>query len=172
MKKVIFLIVLSICVLNAYTQQLNSPDGNFQLNFSLSNAGEPVYQLSYKGKEVIKPSKLGLKLKNPPSFTLDFTLKNKEVSSFNETWKPVWGEVSQISNHYNELLVTLEQTKQNRYMKIRFRLFNDGLGFRYEFDRQPELSYFQVLDECTEFALTGDHKAFWIPGDYDTNEYY
>ena len=172
MKKVIFLIVLSISVLNAYTQQLNSPDGNFQLNFSLSNAGEPVYQLSYKGKEVIKPSRLGLKLKNPPSFTLDFTLKNKEVSSFNETWKPVWGEVSQISNHYNELLVTLEQTKQNRYMKIRFRLFNDGLGFRYEFDRQPELSYFQVLDECTEFALTGDHKAFWIPGDYDTNEYY
>ena len=172
MKKVIFLIMLSISVLNAYTQQLNSPDGNFQLNFSLSNAGEPVYQLSYKGKEVIKPSKLGLKLKNPPSFTLDFTLKNKEVSSFNETWKPVWGEVSQISNHYNELLVTLEQTKQNRYMKIRFRLFNDGLGFRYEFDRQPELSYFQVLDECTEFALTGDHKAFWIPGDYDTNEYY
>ncbi|NCB84753.1 MAG: glycoside hydrolase family 97 protein [Bacteroidia bacterium] len=172
MKKVIFLIVLSISVLNAYAQQLNSPDGNFQLNFSLSNAGEPVYQLSYKGKEVIKPSRLGLKLKNTTWLTSGFTLKENKLSSVNETWKPVWGEVSQISNHYNEMLVTLEQTIQNRFMKIRFRLFNDGLGFRYEFDRQPELSYFQVQDECTEFALTGDHKTFWIPGDYDTNEYF
>ena len=172
MKKLIFIFMLFIATLSGYAQMLMSPDGNLTMNFSLSSAGEPLYQLSYKGKEVIKPSKLGLKLKDTTWLTSGFTLKDNKLSSFNETWKPVWGEVSQISNHYNEMLVTLEQTTQKRFMKIRFRLFNDGLGFRYEFDRQPELSYFQVLDECTEFALTGDHKAYWIPGDYDTNEYF
>ncbi|MBP1665107.1 MAG: hypothetical protein H6Q19_2247 [Bacteroidetes bacterium] len=172
MKKLIFIFALFAATLSGYAQILTSPDGNLTMSFSLSSAGEPLYQLSYKGKDVIMPSKLGLKLKDTTWLTSGFTIKDNKLSSFNETWKPVWGEVSQISNHYNEMLVTLEQTIQKRFMKIRFRLFNDGLGFRYEFDRQPELSYFQVLDECTEFALTGDHKAFWIPGDYDTNEYF
>jgi len=172
MKKLIFFTVFVLTTIWGYSQQLTSPNGNFQLNFSLNTVGEPVYQLSYKGKAVILPSKLGFILKNSTPLTSGFILQDKKISSFDETWKPVWGEVSQIRNQYNELLVTLEQSKQNRYMKIRFRLFDDGLGFRYEFDRQPELSYFQVSDECTEFALSGDHKAFWIPGDYDTNEYF
>ena len=172
MKKTLLAAILLLTAYFAYSQQLSSPDGNFLLNFSLNASGEPVYQLSYKGKEVIKPSKLGLIVKNLPSFISGFSLKDKQFSSFDETWKPVWGEVSQIRNHYNEVLITLEQANLKRFMKIRFRLFDDGLAFRYEFDKQPELGYFQVTDERTEFALTGDHKTFWIPGDYDTNEYF
>jgi len=172
MKKSVFLLSFLICGMVAFAQQLSSPDQNFKLNFSLNASGEPVYQLSYKGKEVIKPSKMGIVAKNVPSLTNGFEVKDVQLASKDETWKPVWGEVSQIRNNYNEMLVVLHQPKEDRIMNIRFRMFNDGLGFRYEFDKQPNLNYFQVADERTEFALTGNHKAFWIPGDYDTNEYF
>lgn len=152
-------------------ESITSPNGNLHLDFTVNAQGEPVYQLFYKGKAVVKTSKLGLELKDDPGLMSNFTLTGTETSTFDETWKPVWGEVAQIRNHYNELAVTLEQKAQNRNMIIRFRLYNDGLGFRYEFPLQRNLNYFIVKEEHTQFAMTGDHLAFWIPGDYDTQEY-
>ncbi|MBQ4055545.1 MAG: glycoside hydrolase family 97 protein, partial [Bacteroidaceae bacterium] len=174
-------------------QKLTSPDGNLEMNFSLDGKGAPMYELSYKGKTVIKPSKLGLELKKEDAnkhtdfewkevkdaSTLDiktnlydgFKIEKTEITSFDETWKPVWGEEKEIRNHYNQLAVTLAQPKNNRYIIIEFRLFNDGLGFRYDFPQQPNLNYFIIKEERSQFAMTGDHKAFWIPGDYDTQEY-
>ena len=133
--------------------------------------GEPVYELSYKGKEVIKPSKLGLELKNDPGLINGFTLADIKTSAFDETWEPVWGEVKSIRNHYNEMAVTLNQKAQDRNLIICFRLYNDGLGFRYEFPQQKNLNYFVIKEEHSQFAMAGDHTAFWIPGDYDTQEY-
>lgn len=180
-------------VLMVNAQKLTSPDGNFIMNFSLNQEGAPVYELTYKNKAVIKPSTLGLELKKEDAnkkTTFDwkertdkdqldaktnlmtgFTIKDTETSTFDETWKPVWGEESEIRNHYNELAVTLEQPENDRYIIIRFRLFNDGLGFRYEFPQQKNLNYFVIKEEHSQFAMAGDHTAFWIPGDYDTQEY-
>jgi hypothetical protein len=174
----------------ATSQELNSPDKNFTLNFSLLNDGSPSYSLTYKNRTVIKPSKLGLELKSnrvtfvapdinekkqtsDPSTSLynNFEIKAVNHSAFDETWTPVWGEVKMIRNHYNEMEVTLDQKGTNRRMIIRFRLFDDGLGFRYEFPEQKNLIYFVIKEEKTQFAMTGDHTAFWIPGDYDTQEY-
>ena len=155
----------------AMAESITSPDGQLRLNFSVNPQGEPVYELSYKGKAVIKPSKLGLELKNDPGLMNGFTLAGTETSMFDETWEPVWGEVKQIRNHYNEMAVTLNQKAQDRNIIIRFRLFDDGLGFRYEFPLQKNLNYFVIKEERTQFAMAGDHKAFWIPGDYDTQEY-
>ena len=155
----------------AMAESITSPDGQLRLNFSVNPQGEPVYELSYKGKAVIKPSKLGLELKNDPGLMNGFTLDGTETSTFDETWEPVWGEVKQIRNHYNEMAVTLNQKVQDRNIIIRFRLFDDGLGFRYEFPLQKNLNYFVIKEERTQFAMAGDHKAFWIPGDYDTQEY-
>lgn len=155
----------------AMAESITSPDGQLRLNFSVNPQGEPVYELSYKGKAVIKPSKLGLELKNDPGLMNGFTLAGTEISTFDETWEPVWGEVKQIRNHYNEMAVTLNQKAQDRNIIIRFRLFDDGLGFRYEFPLQKNLNYFVIKEERTQFAMAGDHKAFWIPGDYDTQEY-
>jgi len=173
MKKVILtacLWLITFAVGNA--QQLKSPDGNQILQFSLQTDGTPTYTLTYKGKPVIKTSKLGLELKNDKKSLLNgFTIANTATSTFDETWKPVWGEENQIRNHYNELAVTLNQTETNRQMIIRFRLFNEGLGFRYEFPQQSNLVYFVIKEERTQFAMAGDHTAFWIPGDYDTQEY-
>ena len=152
-------------------ESITSPNGQLQLNFSVNAQGEPVYELSYKGKAVINPSKLGLELKNDPGLMNGFTLADTKTSAFDETWKPVWGEVKQIRNHYNEMVVTLNQKAQDRNMIIRFRLFDDGLGFRYEFPLSKNLNYFVIKEEHTQFAMTGDHTAFWIPGDYDTQEY-
>ena len=152
-------------------ESITSPNGQLQLNFSVNSQGEPVYELFYKGKAVIKPSKLGLELKNAPGLMNGFTLADTQTSTFDETWEPVWGEVKQIRNHYNEMAVTLDQKAQDRNIIIRFRLFDDGLGFRYEFPLQKNLNYFVIKEERTQFAMTGDHKAFWIPGDYDTQEY-
>ncbi len=171
MKKLIAVIIMLSTLQLSRSETLQSPDKNFTMNFTLSDKGEPYYSLSYKNIETIKPSKLGFQLKKTTSLLNGFVLKTSTASSFDQTWKPVWGEVKEIRNNYNELLVELFHTETSRTMKIRFRLFNDGLGFRYEFDKQPNLGYFQVQDECTEFALSGNHKAFWIPGDYDTNEY-
>ncbi|ADY34774.1 Glycoside hydrolase 97 [Phocaeicola salanitronis DSM 18170] len=177
----------------ASAQKLTSPDGNLVMNFSLNEQGAPVYDLTYKDKAVIKPSTLGLELKREdPEKKTDFEwtemkdkagvdkranlmtgfkIKDTRTSTFDETWRPVWGEESEIRNHYNELEVTLDQPMNNRYIVIRFRLFNDGLGFRYEFPQQQNLNYFVIKEEHSQFAMAGDHTAYWIPGDYDTQEY-
>lgn len=152
-------------------ESILSPNGNLRLDFEVNTLGEPVYELFYKGKVVIKPSKLGLELVNDPGLMDGFTIKDVATSTFDEVWCPVWGEVAQIRNHYNELVATLNQKEQNRFIVIRFRLYDDGLGFRYEFPLQKALNYFTVKEEHTQFAMTGDHIAFWIPGDYDTQEY-
>ena len=163
-----FLFVLQI--LSA--QKLQSPNQKLQMEFSLQSDGTPIYSLTYKGKVVIKPSKLGFQLKNDAKSLLnDFTILDTKTSRFDETWKPVWGEVNSIRNHYNELAVTLNQNVTDRQMIIRFRLFDDGLGFRYEFPQQKNLVYFTIKEERTQFAMNGDHTAYWIPGDYDTQEY-
>ena len=193
-KKHLTIALLSACIGTlAHAQQLTSPNGNLVMNFSLNQAGAPVYDLFYKNKPVIKPSTLGLELKKEDAnkktdfewterkdkgqldaktnLMTGFTITDTQTSTFDETWKPVWGEESEIRNHYNELAVTLNQPENNRYIIIRFRLFNDGLGFRYEFPQQKELNYFVIKEEHTQFAMTGDHTAYWIPGDYDTQEY-
>lgn len=180
-----------LVTLNA--QELKSPDGNLILNFSLQGKGVPTYSLTYKGKDVIKPSKLGLELTDNRKVNSDFndftvnqslnavedkislmngfTETNVVTTSFDETWKPVWGETKEIRNQYNEMAVSLDQTSTDRHIIIRFRLFNDGMGFRYEFPEQKNLTYFVIKEERSQFAMAGDHKAFWIPGDYDTQEY-
>ncbi len=155
----------------AFAQNLTSPNGNFALNFSVSDKGEPVYELEYKGKDVIKPSKLGIELKKGESLMNGFEIKDIDNSTFDETWKPVWGEEAEIRSHYNEMAVTLNQASAERDIIIRFRLFNDGLGFRYEFPLQKNLNYFVIKEEHSQFAMAGDHNAFWIPGDFDTQEY-
>ena len=155
-----------------HAQQVTSPDKNVVLTFKLSANGEPTYELAYKKKPVIKTSKLGIDTKDVAPMLSGFTIDKTENATFDETWAPVWGEEKSIRNNYNELLVTLSQKAQKgRYIRIRFRVFNDGLGFRYEFPEQPELNYFVIKEEKTQFALAGDHKAFWLPGDYDTQEY-
>ena len=191
--KVLIWIALLGCSTISYAQQLLSPDGNLEMNFRLDEKGAPVYDLSYKQKEVIKPSHLGLELKKEDADAavdfefkqrkdvdaLDkktnlydgFRIKDTRTSSFNETWQPVWGEEKEIRNNYNELAVTLEQPSNDRSIVVRFRLFNDGLGFRYEFPQQKELNYFVIKEEKSQFAMAGDHKTFWLPGDYDTQEY-
>ncbi|MBU7569927.1 MAG: glycoside hydrolase family 97 protein [Flavobacterium sp.] len=163
-------LLMACCVINA--QQITSPDQNLELKFGLSSKGEPTYELTYKKKAIIKTSKLGFELKNGTSFLDGFQIDKTEKNTFDETWSPVLGEQKNIRNHYNELLVTLSQKAANgRFIKIRFRLFNDGLGFRYEFPEQKNLNHFVIKEEKTQFALAGDHKAFWLPGDYDTQEY-
>jgi len=172
-KSILFslLLLVSFCI-TPHSETLFSPNKNFYLEFQLTQAGEPEYSLFYKEKSVILPSKMGFELKNIPSFLNGFQIQKVETNNFDETWEPVWGEVRKIRNHYNEMLITLEQPAQQRTMKIRFRLFDDGLGFRYEFDKQQNLSYFQIIEEFTQFALPGDHKTFWISDDFDTNEYF
>ena len=193
MKRTLLSAALICIALGAMAQKVTSPDGKMELSFSLDN-GRPTYTFSVDGKTVVAPSHLGYQLKKEngekstdfdwkPSrttdkeasrkadFFSDFTLEKFENNSFDETWKPVWGEESSIRNHYNELLVQLKQTKNNRFLNIRFRLFDDGLGFRYEFPDQKNLTYFVVAEELTEFAMTGNHTAWWVAGDYDTQEY-
>jgi hypothetical protein len=155
----------------ARAEDIKSPNNNLTLSFSLQAGGVPTYSLSYKGRPVIKPSHLGLELKGAPSLTSGFTVASEQKTTFDQSWQPVWGEVKNIRNHYNELTVTLTQAATKRTMLVHFRVFNDGLGFRYDFPKQPELAYFVVKEEKTQFALAGDHKAFWLPGDYDTQEY-
>ena len=179
MRKVKVLLAVLLTPLMALAQTVTSPDGNVVLNFSLDN-GRPTYKLDYKGKAVVKPSHLGLELaKNKhASKGMDetdlmdgFTIAKTDTSSFDETWKPVWGETATIRNNYKELAVTLNQPATKRNILIRFRVYNDGMGLRYEFPQQNELNYFVIKEEHTQFAMAGDHKAWWIPGDYDTQEY-
>ena len=194
MKKILILIssILTLGALSA--QELKSPNGEFVMKFALTAKGEPSYNLVYKDTEVVKSSKLGLELKRnidgaPASFDDfapqadasfndkltslydGFSVVDTKASANDDTWQPVWGETKNIRNHYNELLVTLDQKATDRKMSIRFRLFDDGLGFRYEFPDQKNLIYFVIKEEKTQFAMHGDHKAWWLPGDYDTQEY-
>ena len=170
MRKIILLMSL-LAIHWAVAQQQTSPDGNVVLSFSLKADGTPTYKMTYKGKPVINESTLGFTLKKDEPLTNHFKVVSDSKSTFKETWKPVWGEEKEILNHYNELLVQLKQDKTNRLMNIRFRVYNEGVGFRYEFPTQKELTYFVIAEENTQFAMTGDHTAWWIPGDYDTQEY-
>ncbi|MCQ2258562.1 MAG: glycoside hydrolase family 97 protein [Bacteroidaceae bacterium] len=193
MKKTFLFVFLSIVTICANAQKLVSPNGQMEMNFSIDAEGKPTYDLSFKGKTVVGQSHLGFQLKeeNPDKATdfdyktraeretiaqkadmlTGFSIANTKSSSFDETWSPVWGEESSIRNNYNELEVTLNQKKNDRTMILRFRLFDDGLGFRYEFPSQKNLVYFIVKEEKTEFRMTGDHTAWWVAGDYDTQEY-
>lgn len=168
--KRLLLILAGLLVLRplAAEEVLTSPGHLLTLTFDVAD-GVPRYALSYKGRAVVLPSRLGFELKNAPSLLDGFTLRSAERSSFDETWEPVWGETATIRNHYNELAVTLEQ--QGRVLIVRFRLYDDGLGLRYEFPEQPRLRHFTLREERTEFAMTGDHTAFWIPGNYYTQEF-
>ena len=193
MRTLICAFILSLLSLGTHAQQLTSPDGRLTLNFSIDGEGRPTYELLYQGKTVIGQSHLGYQLKeeNPDKATdfeyktfaekasiqqkadlqTGFSVVGTQSSTFDETWAPVWGEESSIRNHYNELEVTLHQQKNDRTMLLRFRLFNDGLGFRYEFPSQPNLVYFIIKEEKTQFKMSGDHLAWWVAGDYDTQEY-
>jgi glucan 1,4-alpha-glucosidase len=170
---VVFSLLFSLLFsLDASAQEVTSPSGKLSLTFRLTEAGEPTYILSFAGRPVLLPSRLGVALKDAPALTGGFAVVNSETTEKDETWTPVWGEVKTIRNRYRELALTLQQTAgEKRSVVVRFRLFDDGLGFRYEFPAQERLKYFVVADEKTEFNLAGDHRAFWIPGDYDTNEY-
>ena len=152
-------------------EQMTSPNGEVKLMFALTEKGEPMYELFYKDKRVLNPSMLGIELLDAPNLLDGFTLSKVDTCSVDETWQPVWGEEKEIRNNYNELAVTLNQAAEKRDMVIRFRVFDDGVGFRYEFPLSDSLNYFTIKEERTQFAMTGDHKAFWIPGDYDTQEY-
>lgn len=172
MKKILLCAILALLSAHLCAQTIHSPNGNLSLTFALTGSGEPTYSLSFGNKVVLKPSKLGLELKNAPAFTNGFTIVRTDSAVINETWEPVWGELKTIRNHYREFVITLQQINiDNRQFIVHFRLFDDGLGFRYEFPKQNSLAYFVITNEMTEFNLSGDHKAFWIPGDYDTNEY-
>lgn len=193
MKKIILALTLVCFALTGRSQELASPNGQLKLQFSIDAQGRPTYALQYKGLDVVRPSHLGIELKQEdPNKAQDFEFKTRadasklaqkadlmtgfkavrhETTSADETWKPVWGEESEIRNHYNELMVELQQPMNDRMMRIRFRLFDDGLGFRYEFPEQPNLTYFVIKEERTQFAMAGDHTAWWLPGDYDTQEY-
>ena len=168
--KRLLLILAGLLVLRppAAEEGLTSPGHLLTLTFGVAD-GVPRYALTYKDRAVVLPSRLGFELKNAPSLLDGFTLRSAERSSFDETWEPVWGETATIRNHYNELAVTLEQ--QGRVLIVRFRLYDDGLGLRYEFPEQPRLRHFTLREEQTEFAMTGDHTAFWIPGNYYTQEF-
>lgn len=193
MKKMLLSLSMMLMALTVGAQKLKSPNGQMEMNFALDANGRPTYDLSFKGRAVVKTSKLGIELKREdPNKATDFEFKNfgdaskldqkadlmtgfhvtdTKTSTVDETWRPVWGEESSIRNNYNELAVTLQQDKNERYIVLRFRLFNDGLGFRYEFPEQKNLTYFVIKEEHTEFAMAGDHMAWWLPGDYDTQEY-
>lgn len=156
------------------TEVLTSPDGRLQLSFDLTADGTPTYKMDYNNKPVIATSRLGLELKNQKSLLDGFKMERVSRSSFDETWQPVWGEQSSIRNHYNEMAVCLSQPDDNGHLReiiVRFRLYDDGVGFRYEWPAQDNFTYFTIKEERTEFAMTGDHTAYWIPGDYDTQEY-
>lgn len=166
-------IVFSLTIISCGTMEseISSPDGKLAISFLILD-GQPAYTLTASGKTVIDTSRLGFELKDAPALKRNFEITDTKLASFGEVWKPLWGEKSSINNEYNELLVELEESSElNRRLLIRFRLFNDGLGFRYEFPEQSNLSDFIIMDELTEFKLTGDHTCWWIPGDHDSYEY-
>ena len=179
-RKDIRLLAMALLPMGAAAQTVTSPNGNVVVTFSLSPKGQPTYEMQYKGKAVCKPSHLGLELakdkhaskgKQETDLMDGFEETNHRTSTFDETWKPVWGETATIRNHYNEMAVDLRQPATKRNITIRFRVYDYGMGLRYEFPQQQELNYFVIKEEHTQFAMAGDHTAYWIPGDYDTQEY-
>ena len=160
-----------IMAMTANAIEQKSPNGNIVLNVELNAKGTPEYQVTYKGHPVIKPSTLGIELAEENSLMDQFRINKTSTSTFDDTWQPVWGETRDIRNHYNELFLKMEKPSNGRFMNLRFRVFDDGVAFRYEFPQQQYLNYFVVKAEHTQFAMTGDHTAWWIPGDYDTQEY-
>ena len=171
MKKLLLGISLLFATLVVNAEEVTSPSGQLKLEFSLNEKGVPTYRITYKGIAVVNPSTLGIELNEENSLMDSFRINNSTTSTFDETWEPVWGENSHIRNHYNELFVELEKPSNGRFMNLRFRVYDDGVGFRYEFPQQQYLPYFIVKEEHTQFAMAGDHTAWWIPGDYDTQEY-
>ncbi|MBN2214834.1 MAG: glycoside hydrolase family 97 protein [Bacteroidales bacterium] len=171
MNKTITVWIFLFAALQVKAQNLVSPNGNFSLSFEIDEQGTARYSLTYKNQPVIKPGKLGIDLANETDLTRNFVLTGQDFTTFDETWQPVWGEYKEIRNNYKEAAYTLKQEKTERIMILRFRLFDDGLGFRYEFPEQANLTHFVIQEERTQFAMTGDHKTFWIPGDFDTQEY-
>ena len=179
MKQIRFILALLVMPMMAWAGSIKSPNGNIELNFSVDNTGRPFYEMTYKGKAVVKPSFLGLELakdkhaskgQQETDLMDGFTISKEDTSEFDETWQPVWGETKDIRNHYNEYVAVLQQQSQQREILIRFRVYDDGIGFRYEFPQQKNLNYFIIKEERTEFAMAGDHTAWWLPGDYDTQE--
>ena len=179
MKKVTLLLSLLLTPFLVSAQTVKSPNGQIIVNFSLTGNGQPTYEMTYKGRAVVKPSHLGLELAKDKhaskglretSLMDGFQILDTKSSTFDETWKPVWGETATIRNHYNELEVDLNQGESKRKMIIRFRVYDDGMGFRYEFPQQDSLTYFTIKEEHSQFAMAGDHTAWWLPGDYDTQE--
>ena len=173
-----FLAMMLLPVLAA-AQTVTSPNGKVKLTFSLTGNGVPTYELTFKDKSVIKPSRLGLELAKDRHASREmketdlmdgFKITDTKTSAFDETWKPVWGETATIRNQYNELEVDLNQPATHRKIIIRFRVYDDGMGLRYEFPQQEALNYFLIKEEHTQFAMAGDHTAWWLPGDYDTQE--
>jgi hypothetical protein len=161
-----------VCAINmAYSQSIQSPSNKISVNFKLTADGKPAYSVTYKDKPVILESTLGIKLKEKPALDANFEIEISKTTTFNESWKPVLGEQSTIINHYNELTVSLVQKETHVKMNIIFRVFDEGVAFRYDFPKQSELNYFIISDEVSQFNLTGDHKVFWIPGDFDSQEY-
>ena len=180
MKKLNVLVMGLLLPMLAAAQTVKSPNGNVSVTFSLTEKGQPTYEMSYKGKTVCKPSHLGLELAKDKhaskgmeetSLMDGFTETGSKTSTFDETWKPVWGETATIRNNYNEMEVNLNQASSKRNITIRFRVYDYGMGLRYEFPQQESLNYFVIQEEHTQFAMAGDHTAYWIPGDYDTQEY-
>ena len=171
MKKIFIATMAMMMALTANAIEQKSPNGNIVVNVDLNAQGTPYYQVTYKGREVIKPSTLGIELAEQNSLMDQFRINRTSTTTFDETWQPVWGETRDIRNHYNELFIEMEKPSNGRFMNLRFRVYDDGVGFRYEFPQQKYLPYFVVKAEHTQFAMTGDHTAWWIPGDYDTQEY-
>jgi len=173
MKKLFAILLLSALMWSpgASAETLKSPDGVLALDFELAEGGVPTYKLDFGDKPVVKQSRLGFKLMDIGDLADKFEIVAVDNSSVDETWVPVWGEENLIRNNYNQMKVSLRQKGTKRLMDITFRLFDDGLGFRYEFPMQKKLAHFTISDELTEFAMPGDMDAFWIPADYDTQEY-
>ena len=171
MKKLVLTAGILLTSLLGRAEGITSPSGIVKVDFELTGNGVPTYSVAYKDRPVVKPSTLGLELNGQSNLMDGFEVVKTSTSTFDETWQPVWGETKDIRNHYNELLVELRQPTTDRYMNIRFRVYDEGMGLRYEFPTQKNLIYFVIKEEHTQFAMTGDHTAWWIPGDYDTQEY-
>lgn len=170
MKNLVFILLFcSFTFLNA--QEIQSPSKNITVNFELTSNGEPTYNVTYKGKDVIKNSMMGISLKEGPLLTTNFKIETTDKSSVDQNWSPVLGEESSIRDHYNQMTFHLKQDETNARLNIVFKVFDEGVAFRYEFPLEQRVNYFVVSEENTEFNLTGDHKTFWLPGDYDSQEY-
>ncbi len=161
---------LAAMPLLAAAVDVTSPDGRIMVSVDTPD-GVPTYSMTFDGKTVVRPSHLGLELADAPDLMKGFEIIGTKTGSTDETWQPVWGETRDIRNHYNELLVEMKQPETDRFMNLRFRVYDDGMGFRYEFPQQKNLVYFVVKEEHSQFGMDGDHTAWWIAGDYDTQEY-